>query len=167
MTDPLDMTIDHTRDDLRRADATAGAIIFFTLGLGGIIADAAGDLPRVVVIAATFAAVPATVTIRRALAVVRPRMIDDGEDAAPASWPHADRQEDGDAVLAAIDSADPRQIKAAQEWSLAKIAAAKNREVPRAISSFVVTVQYLAAVAVVSALVYLVMAIVSLISHLV
>jgi hypothetical protein len=155
MTDPLDMTIDHTRDDLRRADATAGALVFFILGLGSIVAEIGADLPRGIAIAVTFAAIPAVVTVGCALAVVRPRMIDNGDDPAAGSWPHSSRQSGGPAVLAALDAADPREIKSQQGWSLSLIAKAKNAWVPRAVKGFAVTSLYLAAVAIVGALVAL------------
>lgn len=143
-TRSLDACIERTRDDLRRADATAGAHILVLLGLGSIIAELGADLPRTIAIAVLVATIPAAVTTGLALAVVRPRVI---HSLTPGSWPHDAHQPGWTHMLSVYADADDTEMLGRQLWTLSRIVAAKVHWLRRATIALVATLAYLVAVA--------------------
>lgn len=145
MDDTVTTAVEHTRDDLRRVDATAGACILTLIGLGTIIAEIGGDLPRSVALAAAAATVPAAGTIALALAVVWPRITDAGF--APGAWPHAAHERSWSTLRDSYAAADPEEVQARQLWTLARIVATKVRWLRRATLALATTIGVLGATA--------------------
>lgn len=140
----LATAVERTRDDLRRADATAGAYILILIGLGTIAAELGADLPRAVAVATTLAAAPAAITAGLALAVVKPRI---HGGFAPGTWPHAAYQPGWTRVRDSFDHIDPLDIEAQQLWVFARIVSAKTRWLKRATVALAVTIGALVAIA--------------------
>lgn len=143
-TRSLDACIERTRDDLRRADATAGAHILVLIGLGSIIAELGADLPRAIAVAVLIAAIPAAVTTGLALAVVRPRVF---HSLTPGSWPHDAHQPNSAHLIGIYATTEDVEMLGRQLWTLGRIVAAKVRWLRRATIALVVTLAYLVVVA--------------------
>lgn len=128
MPDPhltIPAVIDHTRDDLRRADTTAGIYILAIGALAALIGQIGDKLPRDVLLASSVAALPAAGTVLCAAAVLWPRHIRQRGVVAPGSWPHAVREPSWKTLLDAYTTGDPYEHGARQLWLLARIVGPK------------------------------------------
>jgi MFS family permease len=144
MHDPhltIPTVIDHTRDDLRRADTTAGLYILAIGALAALIGQIGDKLPgHVLVAVAVLAAPPAAATIGCAAAVLWPRHLNHRGIVAPGSWLHATHEPSWKTLLDAYRDADPDEYTARQLWILARIVRPRYRWLRMATAGILTTV---------------------------
>lgn len=143
-TTTFTLTIDHTRDDLRRADNTAGTCIIAIAGLAALVGQIGKDLTLDVRIVTSLAALPAAATLALALAVLWPRRPILGHG-VPGSWVHAAHSPSWRTLRDDYENTDLVEADARQLWLLARIAENKFTWVRRATMLLGATVAVLAA----------------------
>jgi hypothetical protein len=139
---------DETRDDLRRADATAGVYVIGLAGIAALIGQIATSLNSVVRLICAVAGIPALLAVWCCLRVFKSRIgnqdqaVTDDQDQPDThdqdqpgadnhgqprigSWVHADAVRDPELLLAAYEATDPGRVVAGQLPLLGSIASRK------------------------------------------
>lgn len=142
----LATVIDHTRDDLRRADTTAGLYILAIAGLAALVGEISDQLTPTAKLAVSAAALPAAVTVVCAAVVLWPRR--SRGLPTPGSWLHAARQPSWQALRDVYAEGNDEERAALQLWHLSPIVARKYRWLRPATVGLVATVAVLLAVGV-------------------
>lgn len=137
--------IDHTRDDLRRADTTAGLCLVAIAGLAALAGELVDALPGPVLVALSTTALPAAATLVAAAGVLWPRRLFQ-HTVLPGSWLHAACASSWEQVALDYAELDPVACAVQQLRLLALITAAKYRWLRRATRLLAVTVVWLLAV---------------------
>lgn len=145
MADLLASTLEQTRDDLRRADASATTLILTIAGLAALVGQIGKDLPHHVLIAVSVAALPAAATVVLAAFVIAPRGRRPRGTISPGSWIHACHAASWKTLLESYEEADPAEVNARQLRAVALIVEIKFTWLARATNLLITTVAVLAA----------------------